>query len=111
MTEAERTARLASLEALWRKRFVEQPKLPTSALLTGACAMASGFGAIFFLIGALFSYWTRTWLVLTLVFTGVSATCGILNRILAQRWYVRTVVPWAEERRALKSEIDTLRGT
>lgn len=109
MTESERTARLVELEALWRERFVEQPKLPSSALLTAACAMALGFGAVFFLIGAVLTRFAAVWLTLTAIFFPLSMTCGVLNRILAHRWYKRTVIPWAEERQALKAEIDALR--
>src|SRR6185295_528452 len=111
MTDAERAARLAELEGVWRARFIAQPKLPTSALLTGACAMASGFGAVFFAIGAVLSKYARAWLTLAIVFGALTLIAGVLNRWLAARWYRRVVIPWGDERKALKAQIDALRGT
>jgi len=65
--------------------------------------MALGFGAILFLLSASMRrhVWSGSWL---------SVLFGIVNRILARHWYRKTVLPWSEERRALKAQIDTLRA-
>jgi hypothetical protein len=102
MTDAERAARLSALEQHWRERFVAQPKLPTSALLTGAAAMAMGFGAVLFFLSEKMRPYAWIWVAL-------SVSLGLINRLLANRWYKKTVLPWSEERRALKEEIDALR--
>ncbi len=103
MTESEKQTRLAELERIWRERFMQQPKLPTSALLTGAVAMALGFGAVLFLLSVTMRQHAWIWI-------GLSAALGILNRFLANRWYKKEVIPWGDERKALKAEIDVLRG-
>jgi len=113
--ESARTARLAELENIWRQRFMRQPKLPTSALLTGALAMACGFGAVFFLIGLFIaknamSRFTEKWLILASVFGALAILFGVVNRWLAGRWYKEIVVKWDEERKSLKAEIDSLRS-
>lgn len=110
MSENNPTKRLAELEAIWRERFIEQPKLPTSALLTGAIAMALGFGTVLFVIGAILTHYATTWITLVAVFGGLSLCCGIVNRVLARRWYKHKVVPWGDERKATKTRIDELRG-
>ena len=104
MTDSEKQTRLAELERIWRERFMKQPKLPTSALLTGAVAMALGFGAVLFLLSATMRQHAWIWICL-------SAACGVTNRILANRWYRKVVVPWSDERIAMKAEIDALRVT
>ncbi len=102
MTEIEKQAKLAELEGIWRARFMRQPKLPSSALLTGAFAMALGFGAVLFLLSAKMRPYAWIWIAL-------SATCGLTNRYLANRWYKKDVIPWGDERNALKAQIDALR--
>lgn len=103
MTDSQRRARIEEIEKIWQERFVYQPKLPSSALLTGAVAMALGFGAVLFLLSAPVRRYA--W-----IFVALSIAFGLTNRFFAHRWYTRTVVPWSAERRALKSELDLLRG-
>ncbi len=93
--------RLAELEQLWNQKFIEQPKLPTSALLTGAVSMAAGFGAVLFFLSPLRAH-TWFWVCLSLGF-------GAVNRVLAARWYRRVVIPWDAERRATAQELAVLR--
>jgi hypothetical protein len=95
--------RLAQLERLWAEKYIQQPKLPSSALLTGALAMALGFGAVLFLMSAWMRSYAWIWIVLALI-------CGAVNRVLSARWYRDTVVPWDEQRRATKAEMERLRG-
>ena len=102
MTETEKQAKLAELDVIWRERFMREPKLPSSALFTGAFAMAFGFGAVLFLLSAKMRPYAWIWIVL-------SAACGAANRFFASRWYRRDVVPWGDARKALKKEIDALR--
>ncbi|HLX61748.1 MAG TPA: hypothetical protein VKX17_10745 [Planctomycetota bacterium] len=109
MNDASQSSRLAELEAMWRARFMEQPKLPSSALLTGAVAMALGFGTVLFLIGAIVTHFVSAWTILVSIFGALSLLCGITNRILARRWYRRVVIPWGNERKAMKAEIEALR--
>ena len=71
--------------------------------MSGAFAMALGFGAVLFLLSAKMRPHAWIWIVL-------SAGLGLINRFLALRWYKREVVPWGDERKALKEEIDGLRG-
>jgi hypothetical protein len=94
---------LEELERVWRERFSAQPKLPSSALLLGALAMALGFAAAFFFVA-----WA--WWILGCVFLTLSILAGLLNRLHAKRWYESEVLPWAAERAALKAEIERLRS-
>lgn len=102
MTDSQRRARIDEIEKIWRERFVYQPKLPSSALLTAAVAMALGFGAVLFFLSAPMRPYA--W-----IFVALSITFGLTNRYFAHRWYTRTVLPWSAERQALKSELDALR--
>ena len=94
--------RLAELERLWNEKFIQQPKLPTSALLTGAVSMAMACGAGLFL----FSNWLRKyawiWIVLSVLF-------GLTNRYFAWHWYNHVVIPWDTERKATYAEMTELR--
>ena len=103
-TASERTR----LEEQWRARFEKQPKLPTSALLTGAVSMALGFGAMMFLF---FWYASKTgaWSYHALVFGGLAVALSLVNRYLAQRWYRHVVVPWSKEREELKARLARMR--
>jgi hypothetical protein len=103
MNENESKRTLDEMERIWRARFVEQPKLPSSALLMGAVAMALGFGAVLFLLTAKLRPYAWIWIAL-------SVAAGLLNRYYARRWYERDVLPWSEERKALKAEIEAARA-
>ena len=95
--------RLAELERLWAAEFARQPKLPTDALLTGAIAMALGFGAVLFYL----SHWMRPyWWIWAVLAAGM----GFLNRFLAARWYRDVVIPWDLKRRATAHEIQQIRA-
>ena len=96
----------AELEARWHREFEQQPKLPTSALLTGALAMALGFGAVMFFMFALANSF-RLWTVPLAWFTGGAVGMGLLNRYLAHRWFTRVVIPWSQARAALKTQLET----
>lgn len=87
---------------MWNEKFIQQPKLPTAALLTGALAMAMGFGLVLFMLSAWMRPHAWIWLVL-------GALAGVVNRLLARRWYKTVVVPWDQERRATRAEIESLR--
>ena len=100
-TPASKQQRLAQLERLWNEKFVQQPKLPTEALLTGALAMALGFGAVLFLLSNKVRHYAWIWIAL-------SVFCGLLNRFFAARWYRRVVIPWDLERRAVAEEMKEL---
>jgi len=102
MSQNESKRSLDELERIWRERFTAQPKLPSSALLIGAVAMALGFGAVLFLLTARLRPYAWLWIVL-------SVAAGLLNRYYARRWYEREVVPWSEERQALRAEIERAR--
>ena len=95
--------RLNELEALWNQRFIEQPKLPSSALLTGAVSMALAFGGVLFLLSA----WMRSYAWIWFVLSGAT---GILNRLLAKNWYQNEVIPWDRDRRATHAELQALRA-
>lgn len=94
--------REAALEKLWQEKFVQQPRLPSEALLTGAVSMAMAFGGVLFLLSSAMRRYAWIWFAL-------SITLGLVNRLLAQRWYWNVVVPWDRERRALAQELKTLR--
>jgi hypothetical protein len=96
--------RLEQLERLWNEKFVQQPKLPTEALLTGALAMALGFGAGLFLLSYKVRHYAWIWISLSIFF-------GLLNRFFAARWYRKVVVPWDIERRETAARIAQLKGT
>ena len=104
MNEQERRVQLEELEKIWLERFEYQPKLPSSALLTGAVAMALGFGAVLFLLAAPVRRYAWIFIVLSIAFSST-------NRVLAKRWYNRVVLPWSAERAAFKSRIDALRAS
>jgi len=93
--------RLADLQRIWNERFIQQPKLPTSALLTGAVSMALAFGFVLFMLSALMRRHAWIWLVLSLLFGGI-------NRLLARQWYRKVVVPWDQDRRATAAEMEQL---
>ena len=100
--------RLQELEATWSRKFMEQPKLPSAALLTGAIAMALGFGAIVFFSFAWATNFRRTYTVGLIIFTTLSLCLGIGNRILARRWF-EEVKTWSAERKEAASEIERLK--
>jgi hypothetical protein len=102
-TPDQKQKRLAQLERLWNEKFVQQPKLPTEALLTGALAMALGFGAVLFLLSYKVRHYAWIWIALSIFF-------GLLNRFFAARWYRRVVIPWDLERRAVAAEMKELQG-
>lgn len=106
-TEAASAEARAELEARWRREFAQQPKLPTSALLTGAVAMALGFGAVMFFMFAMANGF-RTWLGHLAWFTGLALAVGLLNRYLANRWFTRVVIPWSQARGELKTRLEAL---
>lgn len=94
---------LAALERRWAEKFEEQPKLPTSALLTGAVSMALAFGAVLFLLSKWMRGYAWIWIVL-------SIAVGVINRLLAARWYKEVVIPWDLERRSTAQQIQELRA-
>ena len=94
--------RLAELERLWNEKFTEQPKLPTSALLSVAVSMALAFGGAVFALSASLRMWAMLWF-------GLSALIGLLARYFSRSWYRNEVVPWDRERRATAAEIAELR--
>ena len=93
--------RLEDLQQSWNERFIQQPKLPTSALLTGALSMALAFGCGLFLLSVRVRGYAWIWLVL-------SVLMGFLNRILARHWYRHVVIPWDSDRRSTAAEIKAL---
>jgi len=105
----DRAERIAHLEAQWNARFIEQPKLPTSALLTGATAMACGFGAVMFLAFGVVQHFQQPYLNLLIVFGALSLTLGFVNRFLANRWYTSVVVPWSDDRKKAADELEALK--
>lgn len=99
--------RLAAGQAEFERKFRLEPKLPSSALLTGAVAMATAFGAIMFLMFA----WSRKfedWMGGFYVFTALTLCFGAANRYLAWRWFKQIEI-WSAERQALLAEIEALR--
>jgi hypothetical protein len=102
-TPAPDSEQLAALERRWAERFEEQPKLPTSALLTGAVSMALAFGAVLFLLSKWMRGYAWIWIVL-------SIAAGIINRMLAARWYKEVVIPWDLDRRSTAQQIQELRA-
>ena len=94
--------RLAELERRWNTEFAQQPKLPTDALLTGALAMAFGFGAVLFLA----SRWVRPY---WWIWAALALGTGLLNRFLAARWYRNVVIPWDLDRCAVAKEMQELK--
>jgi hypothetical protein len=100
--DSEPVARLAQLENLWQQKFIQQPKLPTSALLTVAVSMALAFGGVLFALSASMRGYAWIWFIL-------SALCGLLGRIFSKRWYNNVVIPWDAERRSTAQEIKSLR--
>lgn len=104
-TDAERLKRL---EADFDARYKLQPKLPSSALLTGAMAMACGFGAVMFFMFAWANHFERMVLPLA-IFTVLALALGIANRILAKRWFAMVQV-WSAEREVVLIEIEALRA-
>lgn len=107
--DADRARRLAELEATWEARYRLEPKLPTSALLTGAVAMATGFGTVMFVAFAWATGWPRMFVIHAVVFGVLSLVLGLLNRYFARRWF-RSVETWSAERRSLAAELESLRG-
>lgn len=104
----DRARRLAELEAAWEARYRREPKLPTSALLTGAVAMATGFGTVMFVGFAWATGWPRMFVTHAVVFGVLSLVLGLLNRYFARRWF-RSVETWSAERRSLAAELEALR--
>lgn len=100
--------RLRELEADWQARFRLQPKLPTSALLTGAMAMACGFGAVMFLMFATAVSFQR-WVPQLAIFTVLALALGGLNRYFAWRWF-QQVKLWSAEREIVSKELEALRA-
>lgn len=105
----DRARRLAELEAAWEARYRLEPKLPTSALLTGAVAMATGFGTVMFVGFAWATGWPKMFVIHAVVFGVLSLVLGLLNRYFARRWF-RSVETWSAERRSLAAELESLRG-
>ena len=66
--------------------------------------MALGVGAVLFLLSPKMRPYAWVWIAL-------SALCGIINRYLANHWYKKDVIPWGNERTALKAEIEALRAS
>ena len=93
---------------MWLDKFEEQPKLPTSALLTGAVAMALGFGAIMFLVFAWATQFQSTYTIGLAIFSTLSVAMGLTNRLLAKHWF-KQVKAWHAERIQAATEIDTLK--
>ncbi|MBI3830439.1 MAG: hypothetical protein HY291_13045 [Planctomycetes bacterium] len=100
-------ARLKRLEANFDTRYKYEPKLPSSALLTGAVAMACGFGAVMFFMFAWANHFER-WVQPLAIFATLALALGFTNRILAKRWFAMVQV-WSAEREALLAEIEALR--
>lgn len=98
------TERLRELEAQWNAEFIQQPKLPTWALLSGALSMALGFGGVLFLLFVQYRH-------LAWIFFLGSLIIGAIGWRIASRWYRDTVIPWAARRRAAAEEIKALKGT
>ena len=100
--------RLKRLEAEWEARFRLEPKLPTSALLTGAMAMACGFGAAMFLMFAIAMHFQR-WTPQVAVFTALALALGGVNRYIARQWF-KKVEAWSAEREQVLREMAALRA-
>jgi len=102
------SARLRQLDADWKARFRLQPKLPTSALLSGAMAMACGFGAVMFLMFA-FAVSFQRWVPQFVIFTALALALGALNRYAAWHWFEQVKL-WSAAREEMLSEIEALRA-
>lgn len=102
------TQSLEDLEAEWTRRFATQPKLPTSALLTGAVSMACGFGAVMF-FGFAWANGFRVWVPQLCIFTALSLGLGLLNRYFARRWF-KEIEVWSAEREELARRIRELKN-
>jgi hypothetical protein len=100
---------LDRLEREWAERFALEPKLPSAALLSGAVAMALGFGFVMFLAFAWLHRFPRSYLWGTLIFGTGALAAGLLNRYLAGRWF-RQVREWHAQREALRARIEALRA-
>jgi len=100
--------RLKRLQGEFEARYRLQPKLPSAALLSGATAMACGFGAVMFLMFAWANGFNR-WLLQFFIFGGLSLALGLVNRYFARRWFAKVQV-WSAERAALLDEIESLRS-
>ena len=79
-----------------------------TTLLSGATAMACGFGAVMFLMFAWANGFNR-WLPQFFIFGGLSLALGLANRYFARRWFAKVQV-WSAERAALLDEIESLRS-
>ena len=101
--------RLADLEREWDARFAQQPKLPSSALLSGAVAMACGFGAVMFFAFAWLRGFQLSYCIWCGIFATLSVALGLFNRMMARRW-LRSVEAWSAERKELNAEIAELRS-
>ncbi|MCW8132221.1 MAG: hypothetical protein KIS92_17875 [Planctomycetota bacterium] len=99
--------RLKRLEADFEARYRYQPKLPSSALFSGALAMACGFGAVMFFMFAYANGFQR-WVPQMLVFGALSLLFGLANRLFARRWFAKVRV-WSSERAQLLDEIEHLK--
>lgn len=95
--------RLRELEKQWNAEFIQQPKLPTWALLSGALSMALGFGGVLFSLFVQYRRFAWIWFVL-------SAIVGFMGWRIAAGWYRDVVIPWDERRRKTAEEIKALKG-
>ena len=100
--------RLKALEAEWEARFRLEPKLPTAALLTGAMAMACGFGAAMFLLFAIAMHFQH-WTLQVAIFTALALALGGVNRYFARQWF-KKVEAWSAEREQVRREMEALRA-
>ena len=96
------TERLKELEKQWQAEFIQAPKLPTWALLSGAVSMALGFGGVLFLLFVQYRH-------LAWIFFVSSLIVGIIGWRIASDWYRNTVIPWDVRRRQMAEEIQTLK--
>jgi len=94
--------RLRELERQWNAEFVQQPKLPTWALLSGALSMAMGFGGVLFALFVQYRHLAWIWFLMSLI-------TGIIGWRIAARWYRNTVIPWDARRRKAAEEIEALK--
>jgi len=100
--------RLFELKKTWAEKYRDQPNLPTSALLTGAVAMACGFGAVMFFAFAWTTNFKSNYVWGTAIFATLSLSMGLLNRFFARRWYEMIKV-WHAERVAVQKEMEALK--
>jgi hypothetical protein len=94
--------RLKELEKQWQAEFIQQPKLPTFALLSGAVSMALGFGGVLFVLFVQYRH-------LAWIFFVSSLIVGILGWRIASNWYRNEVIPWDARRRETAVQIQQLK--